>query len=210
VPQTRARADTEGKTQLLDTSAGLTQRISATRAPSPAAAPKKRSMVPIAVGVVVVLAVGGAWVVLSGGQKQNGVSPDTAALRPIPQNADSGRRGTGTPAGRNQQTLANHDTGTRTTPRPIGIDPKRAGDSLNALFEKIDDLSGGMLRDAALDIYNAAGVSGKDKAMAAYLAATGFSRLSDAAKTCEWARHAVQWEPSSRPYNALQQSACGS
>ena len=211
VPQTRAGpADTEGKTQLLDTSAGMTQRISATRAPSPAAAPKKRSMVPMAVGVVVVLAVGGAWVVLSGGQKQNGVSPDTTALRPIPQNADSGCRGTGTPAGRNQQTLANHDTGTRTTPRPTGIDPKRAGDSLNALFDKIDDLSGAMLRDAALDIFNAAGVSNKDKAMAAYLAATGFSRLSDPAKTCEWARHAVQWEASSRVYNALQQSACGS
>ena len=206
VPQTRAGiTDTEGKTQLLDTSAGKTQRISATRAPSPAAAPKKRSMVPMAVGVVVVLAVGGAWVVLSGGQKQNAVSPDTAALRPIPQNADSGRPGTGTPAGQRQgtQTVA-------TPPRPVGISPARAGDSLNTLFDKIDDLSGGMLRDAALDIYNAAGVSSKDKAMAAYLAATGFSKLSDQAKTCEWARHAVRWEPSSRPYNALQQSACGS
>ena len=212
VPQTRAGiADTEGKTQLLDTAAGLTQRIdriSATRAPAPA--PKKRLMVPVAVGVVVVLAAGGAWVALSGGEKNNAVSPDTTAIRTNTQIPDSGRRGTGTPAGRNSQTLANRDTTPRTTPRRAGIDPARAGDSLDVLFEKIDDLSGGALRDAALDIYNAAGVSNKDKAMAAYLAATGFSKLSDQAKTCEWARHAVQWEPSSRPYAALQQSTCGS
>ncbi len=217
VPQTRAPADTEGKTQLLDTSAGVTQRLSAKRAPGgrAAAAPlppsKKRSLVPVAVGVVAVLAAGGVWMVMSAGPKNNGVSPDTAASVTNPQNADSGRPGTGTPAGQRQgtQTLANRDS-TRTPPRPVGINPARAGDSLNTLFDKIDDLSGGMLRDAALDIYNAAGVSTKDKAMAAYLAATGFSKLSDQAKTCEWARHAVQWEPSSRPYNALQQSACGS
>ena len=211
VPQTRAGiADPEGKTQLLDTSAGLTQRISATRAPAPPLAPKKRSIVLVAVGVVVVLAAGGAWVALSGGQKKNPVSPDTASLRTNPQTGDSGRRGTGTPAGHNSQTRVNRDTTTRTTPRPAGINPSRAGDSLNVLLDKIDDLSGGTLRDAALDIYNTAGVANKDKAMAAYLVATGFSKLSDQAKTCEWARHAVQWEPSSRPYNALRQSTCGS
>ncbi len=209
IPRTRAgagAADTEGKTQLLDTAAGATQRLSAKRAPGGAPSPsKKRSMVPVAVGVVVVLAAGGAWVALSGGEKNNAVSPDTAAMRTTPQNADSGRTGTGAPAGRN------HETGTRTPPRPgpTGIDPARAGDSLNTLFDKIDDLSGGMLRDAALDIYNAAGVSSKDKAMAAYLVANGFSKLSDQAKTCEWAGRAVTLEPSSRPYNALKSSTCG-
>jgi serine/threonine-protein kinase len=201
IPQTRAPAggaDTEGKTQLLDTSAGVTQRLSAKRAPAGAAPSKKRSMVPVAVGVVVVLAAGGAWMVMSGGQKNNGVSLDTAAAVTNPQN---------TP-----QVLANRDTGTRTVPRPrpTGIDPARAGDSLNSLLDKIDDLSGGMLRDAALDIFNAAGVSTKDKAMAAYLVATGFSKLSDQSQTCAWARRAVSLESSSGPYNALQQSTCGS
>jgi hypothetical protein len=136
--------------------------------------------------------------VMSGGPKNNGVPPDTGAAVTNPQN---------TP-----QVLANRDTGTRTVPRPrpTGIDPARAGDSLNTLFEKIDDMSGGMLRDAALDIFNAAGVSTKDKAMAAYLVATGFSKLSDQSQTCAWARRAVSLESSSRPYNALQQSTCGS
>jgi hypothetical protein len=204
IPQTRApAADTEGKTQLLDTSAGKTQRISATRAPAPA--PKKRSMVPVAVGVVVVLAAGGAWMVMSGGPKTNGVSQDTTASVTNPHTADSGRKATGTPPGRNRDS-----TRTPPRPRPTGIDPARAGDSLNTLFDKIDDLSGGMLRDAALDIFNAAGVSSKDKAMAAYLVATGFSKLSDQNKTCEWARRAVTLESSRGAYNALQQSACGS
>jgi serine/threonine-protein kinase len=210
IPHTRSGADTEAKTQLLD--AKPRPRAPAAPAPpTPPAPPRKRSLLPVTVGVVVVIAAGGAWVALSGRENNNRVSPDTAAALTKPQNADSGRD-TGTPAGpRNPQTLANHNT--RTPPRPgptAGISPARAGDSLNTLFDKIDDLSGAMLRDAALDIYYTAGVSDKDKAMAAYLAATGFSKLSDQAKTCEWARHAVALEPSSRSYNALQQSTCGS
>jgi hypothetical protein len=161
-------------------------------------------MIPVAVGVVAVLAAGGAWMVLSGGEKNNAVSPDTAAVPANHQTADSGRLTTGTPPGRQR------DTTTRTRPGPVGISPGRAGDSLNTLFDNIDDLSGTMLRDAALDIYNTPGVSSKDKAMAAYLTANGFAKLSDQAKTCEWARRAVNLEPSSRSYAALQQSTCGS
>ena len=217
VPQTRAGiTDPDGKTQILDTSAGLTQRISATRAPappSPAPAPKKRSLVLVAVGVVAVLAAGGAWVALSGGEKKNdAVSPDTAAVRANRQSTDSGRRGTGTPGGGTLQTRANHDSGPRTTtrPTPTGISPARAGDSLNALLDHIDDLSGAMLRDASLDIFNTSGVTAKDKAMAAYLVATAYSKLSDQPKMCDWARRAVTLDASSRAYAALQQSACGS
>jgi serine/threonine protein kinase len=209
IPHTRSGADTEGKTQLLDTSAGATQRLSAKRPPGAVASPsRKRSLIPVAVGVVVVLAAGGAWVALSGRENNNRVLPDTAATLTNPQHADSGRKATGTPPGRSR------DTATRTPPRPGptagGINPARAGDSLNTLFDRIDDLTGAMLRDAALDIYNTVGVSDKNKAMAAYLAATGFSKLSDQAKTCEWARRAVALESSSRSYNALQQSTCGS
>ena len=190
IPHTRSGGDLDGKTQLLD--------AAATKQPLPPAPPRKRSFLPVAVGVVVVIAAGGAWVALSGGEKNNRVAPDSAAVGTRPQNADSGRR--------------SHDTGTRTPPRPrpTGISPARAGDSLNTLFDKIDDLSGGMLRDAALDIYNTAGVSDKDRGMAAYLVANGFSKLSDRAKTCEWAQRAVALERSSRSYNALQQSTCGS
>src|ERR1700704_5842003 len=66
VPRTRSMGDTEGKTQLLTPPAGATQRISANQAPV-----KKRSLIPAAIGVVVILAGGGAWVALNGGSKAN-------------------------------------------------------------------------------------------------------------------------------------------
>jgi len=184
VPQTRAGlADTEGKTQLLDTSAGLTQRISATRAAPPS--PKRRSMVPVAVGVVVVLAAGGAWVALSGGEKHNAVLPDTAAARPDTQNADTGRRGTGTPPVRNSQTLANRDTGTRTTPRPgsTGIDPAQAGAILDGLIESDRTI----IRDSATKVFNTAGVAGADKAFAACMIAQAEQGLGNRVAALRWA-----------------------
>ena len=195
-PVTHSVPQTEAKTQLLDTTGGATQRMSAKR-PAP---PKKRSLIPIAIGAVVILAGGGAWVALNGGNKTNNppldtsrVSPDTATRPGTTQTGDSGRRSAG-----------------RTLPLRSGLNAARAGDSLDVLLDKIDELSGTMLRDAALDIYNAAGVSEKNKGMAAYLAATGWSRLDDQRNTCAWAERAVRHDPSSSAFSALKQSACGS
>ena len=192
VPQTRSGLDTEGKTQLLDTTGGVTQQISAKR-PAPA---RTRSLIPVAVGVVVILAGAGAWVALNGGSKTGGgaVSRDTAGKAASPQNADTGRRVAPPPI-------------RRTT--ALGLDPARAADSLNKLFDHIDALSGEKLRNAALDIFNTEGISNKNKAFAAYLVATGWSKLDDPGDTCAWARRAVNLDRSSRAYAALQQSACG-
>jgi protein kinase-like protein len=218
VPQTRA--DVDGQTQLLDTAATKQMARRGTPAIVPGGGggggtpapprPKKRSLVPLVVGVVVALGGGGAGAVmlLGGNDKPDStgaVPQDTAGRVGIRQTGDSQKA-------HGVTTLANRDTATRTPPRPLrtGIDPARAGDSLNTLFDKIDDLSGTMLRDAALDIYNALGVSDKDKAMAAYLVANGFSKLSDQPKTCEWAQKAVTYDRASRSYAALQRSTCGS
>src|SRR5205823_13140199 len=99
VPQTRPGLDTEGKTQLLD---AATQRISAKR-PAPA---RKRSLIPVAVGVVVILAGAGAWVALNGGSKTGGgaVSRDTPAttFTPQPGNVQG--------SGRQPGMVANSDT----------------------------------------------------------------------------------------------------
>ncbi|HXM37978.1 MAG TPA: serine/threonine-protein kinase [Gemmatimonadales bacterium] len=84
VPQTRdGSSDTAGKTQLLDPSAGATQRMSGKRAPGGGATPpaKKRSLVPVAIGAVVLLAAGGAGAAyLSGGSKTNGNPVDTSRV----------------------------------------------------------------------------------------------------------------------------------
>lgn len=81
---------------------------------------------------------------------------------------------------------------------------------MNTLLDKIDDLSGTVLRDAAIDVYNAAGVSDKNRALAAYLAASGFAKLEDKGSTCAWARRATALDRAARSYAALQQSTCGS
>jgi serine/threonine-protein kinase len=182
IPQTRSGADTEGKTQLLDTSAGATQRVSAKRAP------KKRSFVLAAVGVVAVLGAGGAWVALSGREHDNRVSPDTAAALTNPQNVDSGRKATGTPAG------SNHTTATRTQPRPAptGIDPARAAEILDGLIESAP----AVIRDSATKVFNTAGVGGADQAFAACMIAQAEQALGNRASALRWARTGLERNPS--------------
>ncbi len=194
VPHTRSIGDADAKTQLLDTTPGATQRISA-----PAA--RKRSLIPVVAGAVVILAGGGAWVALSGGNKDTTthVVPDTA----------------GTPRNAQAKDTVRHVAVRQPLPQPAnpersGINPAHARDSLNVLFDRIDSMSGGMLRDAALDIFNTVGVSNTNKAFAAYLAANGFFKIADTTSTCAWAQRAVNLDGGSRAYAVLRQSACGS
>jgi hypothetical protein len=163
---------------------------------------------PVAVGVVLILGAGGAWVALNGKRNTNGsgldtppVSRDTAAGLRTPQTGDTGRRLAARPPA---------PPAAQSRPVRSGVSPARASDSLNTLLDRIDDLSGTMLRDAALDIFNTEGVSNKDKALAAYLAATGWARLSDTSNMCAWARRAVNLDRATPAYGALQQQACGS
>src|SRR5256714_3063000 len=99
-PHTRSGSvDTDSKTQLLDATGGVTQRIGAQRT----AAPRKRSLIPVAIGVVVILAGAGAWVALNGGSRTGGdgarlgdsirVSRDTAATQTTRQTGNVQRSG---------------------------------------------------------------------------------------------------------------------
>ncbi len=203
VPPTRAgQADPEGKTQLLDTSAGKTQRISATR-PSPAT--KKRSMVPVAVVVVVVLAAGGAWVALSGGEKHNAVSPDTAAVGTNPQTADSVRHATGT---RTTQPPPNRDVGSRIATHPIDV--SKARDALDDLFlERLDSTTAAMVRDSALRFFEAPAIGATDKAYAAFVVGNAYFSLQqdsikDRASGCRWVRTAVDLDPANTTYRGVR------
>jgi len=209
VPQTRAGiADVEGKTQLLDPAAGATQRISATR-PAPGA-PKKRSMIPVAVGVVVVLAAGGAWMALSGGEKNNPVSPDTAAIRPDTQNADSNRRGTGTPTRGGAQTLANRDPATHTggssTPPPPRYDDAAGKRALDHLMDEMDSLPEGVLVDSAKAIYRASSAA-TAKGYAAYVVAQLYLlKEKDVGPASDWINTALQHDPANPSYLGLRRS----
>lgn len=185
-PVARSVPPTEAKTVLLDPAHALPT--------VPLRAPRKRALLAVAVTVGLILVSGGAWMVLNGGNSGGATNPGP----PAPPGDTTTRVG-------RAQVAVTHNG--RAAPR--GIDPARAADSLTRLVDRIDSLSGIALRNAALEIYHTNGVSDKNKALAAYLAATGFAKLDDATSTCTWARNAVKLD-ASRAYAALQQSTCGS
>jgi serine/threonine protein kinase len=152
VPHTRSKGDTDAKTQLLD-------------------APKKRSLIPVVAGVVVILAAGGAWLALNGGSK----------ARPNP--ADSSR----TVAHDTATIRGNHQSGGVKTLAVQGIDPARANDLLTALIEAKPTV----VRDSAAKIYNTPGVASSDKAFAACMIARAEENLGNHNAAVQWANRGL-------------------
>jgi len=179
-PVTSAVPQTDARTQILDpTAGGATQRMSAKRppltAPSPVAT-KKRPLVPAAIGLVVILAAGGAWVALSGGKKANGGLTDTSAVAHDTA-ANSGNRQSG-----GVTTLAVRDSGRR-----HAIDPARAGNLLTDLIEATPTV----IRDSAAKIFNTPGVSSGDRAFAACMIARAEEDLGNHGTAVQWANRGL-------------------
>jgi hypothetical protein len=151
-PLPSTRADANGQTQLLRPAPG-----------------RKRSLVPVVVGAVVVLGGAGAVLVLRGGGKRaDGAIPaDTASRMAANQPPDTGR--------------------SRVTPAPptvrAGLDPAKAGDLLDALIDR----PSAVILDSALVIYNTPGVTAKDRAFAACLLARTYQDGGDRAQALRWA-----------------------
>jgi len=198
-PVARSVPPTEAKTLLLDPAHALPT--------VPLRARRKRVLLPVAVTIGLILVSGGAWMVLKGSNNAGATNPGGPPAPPAPLAPLAPPGDTTTRVGRDTATQVAVTHNGRAAPR--GIDPARAADSLNRLVDRIDSLNGIALRSAALEIYYTNGVSDKNKALAAYLAATGFAKLDDATNTCTWARNAVKLD-ASRAYAALQQSTCGS
>jgi serine/threonine-protein kinase len=161
VAQTRAPADAEGKTQLLD---------------SPA--PKKRSFVPMVAGVVLVLVVGGAWMALNGGNRTTDnpvdtsrVSRDTAKTTQPAQN--TGRESSRPPAAPPAAPRA----------APVGIDPARASQILDDLIESTP----AVIRDSAAKVYYTTAVASGDRAFAACMVAQAEQSLGNRTAAVQWA-----------------------
>jgi eukaryotic-like serine/threonine-protein kinase len=179
----RSVPPTDAKTELIDTPTIRTAAPPARR---------KRPILAVAVTLIVILASGGAWMVLSGGSKAGGASPVPAPTDTVTRVV----RDTAKPSSAVKSVPA-----TRAT-----LNDRRAGDSLNTLFERLDAINGPTLRNAAIEIYFTDGVSDRNKALAAYLAAQGFAKMDSTASTCTWARRAVSLDTTSRAYAALQQT----
>ncbi len=206
VPHTRSMADTEGKTQLLDTAAGATQRISAKKAPTAPAA-KKRWLIPVVAGVVVVLAGGGAWMALNGGSKANpnDVAHDTAGTQTTLQ--DGGR-----PVRQAGGTLP------PTAPPPAPPAASRAPDSativrqLGDIIELVlDPQTRATGRMRASDIYDNTRAPATLRAQAAFVVAQAFFQESRTDQACNWNSRALQLKPDNSNYLKFKRDqACGS
>jgi serine/threonine-protein kinase len=209
VPHTRSIGDADGKTQLLDAAAGgATQRISAKSLPSTAPTPpiKKRSLVPAVISVVAVLGAGGAWVALSGGQKPIGIPNvvhDTAATA-------SGRQSGGI------TTLAARDTSARRTlptpppapPAALRFNLARAEDALNDLMDSLDVYPNKMIRDSATALFNARGISARNRAMAAFVIGNTYFQVQNRTTGCDWVRRASTIDPSRTMFSTFISAQC--
>ncbi len=194
------RVDIEGKTQLLDSRE--TKAPAAKRGPpgrTGVQAPRKqRSLVPIIIGAVVVLGVGGGGYVLLVGR--GGAAPaasDTTKRMSHPDTSKVAALTADTPhqSGNvhpDSRRVTHGDTTRpnqgRTIPTPLtgtgsGIDASKVGDMLDALIDRPSQV----IVDSGQIIYNAAGVSTGDKAFAACLIAQAEKRLHNRDAALRWA-----------------------
>src|SRR2546430_530604 len=127
---------------------------------------RKRSRVPIVVGVIVVLGAAGAVVTIGLPVKQTGGVPpaDTVQqIAPSPAPVDTATRGAVVPPRRGP---VGRSRAPATGPR---IDVTRARDVLDdLLLNKLDPRSAALVRDSAMHIFYAPGIASSDKAYAAF------------------------------------------
>ncbi|HKA57130.1 MAG TPA: hypothetical protein VKD28_00820, partial [Gemmatimonadales bacterium] len=182
-PVARSVPPTEAKTVLLDLNAAATQRIPV----------KRRSFMPIAAAAVLVLGVGGAWVVL------NGAGSNRAAEH------------------RSDSAAVSHDTAKQQgTPQTVAVRPRPAArfnvagaaSALNELIDSIDVYSNKMIRDSASALFYNAGVTPKDSALAAFVIGNTYFQMKDLNHGCDWMRRAAAIDPGSNVYSRFIQDQC--
>jgi serine/threonine-protein kinase len=202
-PATRAVA--EERTQLVDSHE--TKAQAARRAAKP-----KRSLVPVLVGVIVVLAAGGGgWALLgrnSSAAPADSTPPttrDTSAVAIAPDTTGT-TRPPAPPAGNSGQHVV-RDTAKPTlltNPTPT-IDVRRAFDVLDdMMMNRLSQGTAPWIRDSALKFYNAPGISQKDKAYAAFVAANALFNMNERVRGCGWVQTAIQLEPTNTAYTGLR------
>jgi eukaryotic-like serine/threonine-protein kinase len=179
VPSTRSDADPQ--TELLKIPVASPP---AAVAPAPA---RKRGLVPIVAGALVVVAGASVAVRLLGGGGKAGVapSPDTARAATIaPPGHDTVRTPVAPPLKRSRS--GPHATAAGPA-RPAQFDPATASRVLDSLIDRPPAI----VIDSALIVYNAPGVAVKERAFAACLLARAYRDTRDGARALEWAQRGL-------------------
>ena len=202
-PMPATREFGEGATQLLDVApakpAGARRRSSrghTTLVP----APPKRSMVPVAIGTIVLLGAGGAGVVLLGGSKDNRVpagTETTATTTPVDTPRTVTQRplaGSGRDSGR-----ARADTPILFTRKPP-LDTGAISLELGEMIEQVVDAGRRPgVRSRAQAIYDDTDIPPRLRAEAAFMVANAYLNDSKDNDSCRWAGFAVRLQPAN-PY----------
>jgi eukaryotic-like serine/threonine-protein kinase len=198
------RAEIEAKTQVIDS-----HETRAMKAGGGSGRATSRSFVPLAVGAVVVLGLGGAAWAIFGRPAAAPIDADTTRLSSVlpdstkmVQTADTTHPAPAThPSNPGQPT--GRDSIKSTPPSNPGgtIDVSRARDLIDdMMMEKLSPTTAAWIRDSAMRFYNAPAISRQDKAYAAFLIGNAWWDLKDRATGCQWVRTAIQLDPSSTTY----------
>jgi len=158
---------------------------------------RKRSRMPIAVGVIVVLGAAGAAVTIGRTAKQtSGVPPaDTAhQITPSPPPVDTASRAPVVTPRRGPAKAP------RPTPARPRIDVARAKDLLDDLLEKVNPPNAAMVRDSATHMFYAPGIAPRDKAYAAFVIGNAYFQQFNRDKGCQWVRTATELNPADTNY----------
>jgi hypothetical protein len=160
---------------------------------------RRRSLVPIVVGVVVALVGAGAVVTVGRNVRGTGSVPpaDTARAVAVPPLVDTASRA---PVAPPRRAPARRPQAPVTRAR---IDVARARGLLDALADSLAPKNASMVRDSAQHIFDAAGMTQTDKAYAAYVLGTAYLQLDKRSQGCEWIRVAAQLDPSKAFYGDL-------
>jgi hypothetical protein len=159
---------------------------------------RRRSRVPIVVAVIVVLGAAGAVVTIGRPLKETGrvPPPDTAQqIAPSPPPVDTATRAPVVPPPRDQ---VRRSRAPGTGPR---IDVARAQELLDTLYlNRLVPMTAGMVRDSAIHIFNAPGITTSDKAYAAFVYGMALVQMNDRERGCEWVRRARDLNPTDTTY----------
>ena len=160
---------------------------------------RKRSRVPIVVGVIVALGAAGAVVTIGRTVKQTSSVPpaDTARQIVAPPPVDTASR---TPVVPPRRAPVKRPRAPVARPR---IDVARAQGLLDRLVDSLAPKNAGMVRDSARHIFEAPGITQNDKAFAAYVLGTAYLQLNDRSQGCEWIGIAARLDPAKAFYGEL-------
>ena len=194
-PATRPDADLDARTELLRRSAAMS---SARMAPPR----RKRRLVGIVAAAVVILGAAGAALALRGGAKavDTRVRADTTRRVAVVPARDTTTPPPPAPAPVPASSPPRRPVRTPTASKP-NIDVRRAGELLDNMYlYRLAPKTAPWIRDSALHLFNAPGISREDRAYAAFVYGMALAQMNDRAQGCEWIRKAVTMAPDDTTY----------